>query len=121
MSAAGVRKLGVLHRLIEVCTSTHPDSQDPDHRHNALMDLKALICTPGNSIYIGEKQKILCELKDHHGFENCLRRVLEIADDKESHAKLILQAIGKNHERQLELEVKNVASSLYPPSHVDPL
>ena len=114
MSAANTRDVRVLARLIEVCTSTHKDAQDPDHRHNALLDLKHLLSTPGQQSEgsIGNKDHILKELKDHSCFTECVRRVLEIADDKEAHARIILQAAGRDHDRQQEIEVKNLAASL---------
>ena len=115
MAAANVREVRVLARLKEVCTATHKDAQDPDHRHNALLDLKHLLTTPGQmeDESIGSKDKILQELKDPSCFHDCITLVLEIADDLQPHAKIILQAAGRDHDRQQELEVKNLAASLY--------
>jgi hypothetical protein len=115
MAATNIRDVRVLARLIEICTPTHKDAQDPDHRHNALLDLKHLLTAPGDTTdrSIGKKDQIIRELKDHSCFTECVRRVLEIADDKEAHARIILQAAGRDHDRQQELEVKNLAASLY--------
>ena len=114
MSATGVHKIGVLARLTEVCTPTHRDAQDPDHRHNALLELKHLLSAPGQptSESVGSKEQVLRELKDLSSFNDCVKRVLEIADDKEAHARIILMAAGRDHDRQQELEVKNLAASL---------
>ena len=114
MSATGVHKICVLARLTEVCTPTHKDGQDPDHRHNALLELKHLLSAPGQptSESVGSKEQVLRELKDLSSFNDCVKRVLEIADDKEAHARIILMAAGRDHDRQQELEVKNLAASL---------
>ncbi len=109
-----------LTRLREVCTPTHQDSRDPDHRHNALTALKLLLSAPGQSICesIGNKQRVLGELKDTQSFNECVKLVLEIADDSMQHSRTILQAAGKDHDRGLELEAKNIAASLYVPANL---
>lgn len=103
-----------LKRLVEVCTATHKDAKDPDHRHNALHALKLLLSTPGQTSgeSIGNKEHILSELKDLNSFNECLRLVLEIADDAQPHSHNILCAEGKDHERTLEVEVKCNAANL---------
>jgi hypothetical protein len=109
-----------LARLRQVCTPTHQDSRDPDHRHNALTALKLLLSPPGQSMQsscesIGNKENVVRELKDNSSFDECVKLVLEIADDREQHSRTILQAAGRTHERGIELEVKNIAASLYLP------
>jgi hypothetical protein len=105
-----------LARLVEVCNYTHKDSQDPDHRYNALHALKLLLSTPGQTgpESIGKKEALLSELKDLDSFTECVRLVLEIADDAKPHSYIILQAVeaGMDHNRQQELEVKSTAASL---------
>jgi hypothetical protein len=103
-----------LKRLVEVCTQTHKDSKDPDHRYNALHALKLLLSTPGQMgpESIGKKEDVLSELKDLDSFTQCVRLVLEIADDAVPHSQIILEAVGKDHDRQQELEVKSYAASL---------
>ena len=111
-----------LARLREVCTTTHKDSLDPDHRHNALTALKLLLSPPGQSMQsscesIGNKENVVRELKDKQSFDDCMKLVLEIADDREQHSKTILLAAGKTHERGIELQVKDIAASLYLPTN----
>jgi hypothetical protein len=82
--------------------------------------LKLLLSAPGQSICesIGNKQRVLGELKDTQSFNECVKLVLEIADDSMQHSRTILQAAGKDHDRGLELEAKNIAASLYVPANL---
>jgi hypothetical protein len=118
MTAASAPK--VLARLKEVCDQVHKDAKDPDHRHNALLELKNLFCKPGRNGRIGDKADVLKELKDRTSFDECVKCVIEIADDSAQHAKTILQGTD-THARSQELNVKDMAASLYDPTllHAD--
>ncbi len=103
-----------LERLVEVCTTTHQDSKDPDHRHNALRALEGLLSTPGqtSSESIGNKEHIFSELPDLGKFNTCLRLVLEIADDEKPHSQIILDRTGMADNRRKELDAKSIAARL---------
>ncbi len=66
---------------------------------------------------IGKKENVVRELKDKQSFDDCMKLVLEIADDREQHSKTILLAAGRTHERGIELQVKDIAASLYLPTN----
>jgi len=106
----------VLARLKEVCDQVHKDAKDPDHRHNALRELMALFrvedAFPGRNGRIGDKTEVMRELKDKTSFDECVKCVIEIADDSVQHAKTILQGTDA-HARSQELNVKDMAAKLY--------
>jgi hypothetical protein len=82
------------------------------HRTTTIATTRFMNCSE-SIVNKGNAMKERNELKSCDG---CDALGVDTANDEAQHAKAVLQAAGRDHDRQPELEVKNIATSLYTPT-----
>ena len=95
---------------------THPLARvrrsNATHRTTTIATMRFMNCSES----IGNKGNAVKEWNELKSCDGCDALGVDTANDEAQHAKAVLQAAVRDHDRQPELEVKNIAASLYTPT-----